>query len=134
MRVVFDTNVLIAAFLTEGVCSKLLIRARRGECDLFLSDEIIREFKKNLQTKFFFSTSEINEACAVLLEAAEDTVQKVNPIPPICRDPTDDKILACAKQTGADYLVTGDQDLLAIKRHDRTRIVTPRTFEDTFED
>ena len=39
MNVVFDTNVLIAAFLTEGVCSKLLVRARRGDFDLFLSKD-----------------------------------------------------------------------------------------------
>ena len=73
MRVVFDTNVLIAAFLTEGVCSKLLVRARRREFELFLS-------------------------------------------------------------TDADYLVTGDQDLLVIDPYDRTRIVTPRNFENIFED
>jgi putative PIN family toxin of toxin-antitoxin system len=134
VRVVFDTNVLIAAFLTEGVCSKLLVRARRREFDLILSNDIAQEFERNLRKKFSISASEIKDAWTVLVEAAGKIVQEVSPILPVCRDPEDDKILACAKQTDADYLVTGDQDLLVIKRYGRTKIVTPRSFEDTFED
>ena len=134
MRVVFDTNVLIAAFLTEGVCSKLLVRARREEFELFLSNNIIQEFERNLRKKFSLSSSEIIDTHTVLIEATKEIVQKVSPIVPVCRDPEDDKILACAKQVDADYLVTGDQDLLVINRYDRTRIVTPRNFEDIFED
>jgi uncharacterized protein len=134
VRVVFDTNVLIAAFLTEGVCSKLLVRARRGEFELFLSNDIIQEFERNLRKKFSLSSSEIIDTHTVLIEATKEIVQKVGPIVPVCRDPEDDKILACAKQVDADYLVTGDQDLLVINRHGRTRIVTPRNFEDIFED
>lgn len=45
MKVVFDTNILIAAFLAEGICSKLLVRARKGECDLFLSSDIMSELE-----------------------------------------------------------------------------------------
>jgi putative PIN family toxin of toxin-antitoxin system len=133
VRVVFDTNVLIAAFLTEGVCSKLLVRARRQEFERFLSEDIILEFERNLRKKFAFSPSEIKDARSVLLEASGKIVHKISPIVPICRDPEDDKILACAKQTDADYLVTGDQDLLVIDPYDRTKIVAPRDFETIFE-
>ena len=134
MRVVFDTNVLIAAFLTEGVCSKLLVRARWREFELFLSDDIILEFERNLRQKFAFSPSEISDARSVLLEASGKIVQKASPVVPVCRDPEADKILACVKHTDADYLVTGDQDLLVIDPYCRTRIVTPRNFENIFED
>lgn len=134
MRVVFDTNVLIAAFLTEGVCAKLLVRARRREFELYLSEDIILEFERNLRKKFFFSPSEIKDARGVLMEASGKIVPKVSSVVPVCRDPEDDKILACAKQTDADYLVTGDQDLLVIDPYGRTRIVNPRNFENIFED
>ncbi len=134
MRVVFDTNVLIAAFLTEGVCSKLLVRARRREFELFLSEDIILEFERNLRKKFAFSPSEVKDARGVLLEASGKIAQAISPIAPVCRDPEDDKILACAKQTDADYLVTGDQDLLVVAQYSRTRIITPRNFEHIFED
>jgi len=49
MKVVFDTNVLLAAFLTEGLCSKLLLRAKRGEFDLYLCPFILHEFRDKLK-------------------------------------------------------------------------------------
>ena len=134
MRVVFDTNVLIAAFLTEGVCSKLLVRARWREFELFLSEDIILEFERNLRKKFAFSPAEIKDARSVLLEASGKIVPAISLIAPVCRNPEDDKILACTKQTDAEYLVTGDQDLLVINPYGRTRIITPRNFENIFED
>jgi uncharacterized protein len=134
VKAVLDTNVLIAAFLTEGLCSKLLIRARRREFELVVSQEIIQEFERNLHKKFALTSSEINQVQTVLFEAAEEIIPEVSPIPPICRDSEDDKILALAKQEDADYLVTGDQDLLVISQYGRTKIVTPRGFESTFED
>ena len=111
MRAVFDTNVLVAAFLTEGVCSTLLVRARRRECELILSADIIQEFERILRKKFVLSESEMTEVRKVLVEATKEVCQKVEPIVPVCRDPDDDKILACALQVHADYLVTGDEDL-----------------------
>ena len=132
MRVVYDTNVLVAAFLTEGVCSTLLVRARRGECELTLSTDIIKEFERILRKKFSLSQSEISDVRKVLAEATEEVRQKVNPIAPVCRDPDDDRILACAREARADYIVTGDEDLLVLKRYGAIRIVTPRDFESLF--
>lgn len=132
MRAVFDTNVLVAAFLTEGICSTLLLRARRGECELILSTDIIKEFERTLRRKFLVSQSEMSNVRKVLAEATLDVFQKVNPIAPVCRDPDDDRILACAREAHADYIVTGDQDLLVLKRYGTTRIVTPRDFESLF--
>lgn len=133
MRAVFDTNVLIAAFLTEGVCSTLLVRARRGECELILSTDIIREFERTLQRKFLLSQAELSGVRKVLAEATKEVLQKVNPIAPVCRAPDDDRILACAHDGAhADYIVTGDEDLLVLTRYDTVHIVTPRDFESLF--
>jgi putative PIN family toxin of toxin-antitoxin system len=132
VRVVFDTNVLIAAFLTEGVCSTLLVRARRGECELILSTDIIQEFERILRKKFSLSQSEISDVRKVLAEATKEVRQMVNPIAPVCRDPDDDRILACAHEAHADYIVTGDEGLLVLKRYGAIRIVTPRNFESLF--
>ncbi len=134
MKAVFDTNVLIAAFLTEGVCSKLLVRARKGECDLILSHDIIREFEKVLDKKFGLSQQEIYDVRAVLSEATKEIIRKVNPIDPVCRDKDDNKILACALAADADLLVTGDDDLLVMKKYGRTRIISPKEFEAIFAD
>lgn len=50
----------------------------------------------------------------------------------ICRDADDDNILACALAAKADYLVTGDADLLELKMHKGISIITPRDFEALF--
>jgi len=132
VRVIFDTNVLIAAFLTEGVCPTLLVRARRGECELILSTDTIQEFERILRKKFSLSQSEISDVRKVLAEATKEVRQKVNPIAPVCRDPDDDRILDCAREAHVDYIVTGDEDLLVLKRYGAIRIVTPRNFESLF--
>jgi len=52
----------------------------------------------------------------------------------VCRDPGDDAILACALEARADYLVTGEVDLLELKNFEGIRIVNPRDFEMLFND
>ena len=134
MKIVFDTNVLIAAFLSEGVCFKLLLRARKKEYDLILSPDIIGEFEGVLLRKFSLSQSELSDVRNLLAEAISEMCSEVDPIDPTSRDPDDDKILACALATKADYLVTGDEDLLVIKQFDGTKILAPRDFENLFAD
>ena len=134
MRTVFDTNILIAAFLTEGLCSGLLIRARKQAFNLILCDDIIREFEGILVKKLKLTSTDISEISAIVSEAASEILHKLNPIPNICRDPNDDMIIACAIDATADYIVTGDEDLLILKKYKDIVIMNPRNFEALFED
>ena len=134
MKAVFDTNVLIAAFLTEGICAKLLIRARRRDFDMILCDGILQEFKRVLKKKFAASPHEMSEALLILSAAAQDILGQTDPIVPICRDSDDDLILACARDAVADYVVTGDEDLLVLKDFEGISILNPREFEKLFPD
>ena len=134
MKAVFDTNVLIAAFLTEGICAKLLVRAHRRDFDLILCDGILQEFKRVLKKKFATSPHETSEALTILSEATQEILGQTDLITPICRDSDDDLILACAKDAVADYIVTGDEDLLVLKNYEWIRIVNPREFEKLFPD
>ncbi|WP_456371247.1 putative toxin-antitoxin system toxin component, PIN family [Thermodesulfatator atlanticus] len=133
MRVVFDTNVLIAAFLTEGLCSVLLTRARRKEFELFVCPVILEEFEGILSHKIKAPQDLIAEALEVIREASE-TIHPTKKIQGICRDQDDDQILACALSVGADYLISGDKDLLEIGCFKRLKIISPREFEALFED
>jgi len=134
VKAVFDTNVLIAAFLTEGICAKLLIRARRRDFDLILCDGILQEFKGVLKKKFATSPHETSEALIILSEAALEILGWTDSITPICRDSDDDLILVCARDVVADYIVTGDEDLLVLKNYEGISIVSPREFEKLFPD
>ena len=134
MKAVFDTNVLIAAFLTEGICAKLLIRARRRDFDLILCDGILQEFKGVLKKKFATSPHETSEALIILSEAALEILGWTDSITPICRDSDDDLILVCARDVVADYIVTGDEDLLVLKNYEGISIVSHREFEKLFPD
>lgn len=134
MKVVLDTNVLVAAFLTEGICYKILVRARKKGYRLVLSPDIITEFEEVLLRKFSLSRSELSDVRNLLAEAVSEICREVEPIKPTSRDPDDDKILACASVSRADYLVTGDEDLLVIKQYGRTKILTPKDFESLFAD
>ncbi|MDH7499113.1 MAG: putative toxin-antitoxin system toxin component, PIN family [candidate division NC10 bacterium] len=134
MKVVLDTNVLVAAFVTEGICAKLLSRARRRQFLLFASPFILQEFKDVLRKRLSATRNEARNAVEILSGAIHEMVQPAEPVTGLCRDPNDDNILACALAAEADYLVSGDSDLLELKRFGQTRIVSPRDLELLFGD
>ena len=134
MKAVFDTNVLIAAFLTDGLCAKLLLRARHKEFSLVLCPFIFQEFRKFLQKKIKASSQEIEMAIKLLEEAASEINQPSVSIKRTCRDADDDNILNCALASESDYLVTGDDDLLTLRKYGKTKIIKPRQFESLFID
>ncbi len=134
MKVVFDTNVLVAAFVSEGVCSKLLGRARRRQFELVVCPFILNELDTVLRKKFAATKGETKQALRILGEAVFIIVHPSQAVPRICRDPDDDHILSCSQAASADYLVTGDSDLLELGEFQGARIITPRGFELLFED
>jgi putative PIN family toxin of toxin-antitoxin system len=134
VRTVFDTNVLVAAFVTEGICSKILIRGRKKQFHLIVCPIILQEFERVLIKKFSATRNEARSALQIVLEAIHSVVRPSPLVQSVCRDPDDDAILACALEAGADYLVTGDVDLLELKTFKGIRIVTPRDFEMSFND
>ncbi len=134
MRAVFDTNVLVAAFVTEGICSKILIRGRKKQFHLIVCPIILQEFERVLIKKFSATKIEARGALQIISEAIHRVVRPSSSVQSVCRDPDDDAILACALDAGADYLVTGDVDLLELKTFRGIRIVTPRDFEMIFSD
>jgi len=134
VRAVFDTNVLIAAFVAEGICSKLLMRSRKNQFHLIVSSVILQEFERVLTKKFSATRNEARNALLVVSGAIHSVVHPSPLNQSVCRDPDDDAILACALEAKADYLVTGDEDLLELKVFKGIRIVTPRDFELLFID
>lgn len=133
MKAVFDTNALLGAFLTEGVCAKLLIRARKQQFHLITCPFILHEFDRILSKKFSATKQERQNALALIAEAVQDIVRPTEIPVGVCRDKDDDNVLACAWEGAVDFLVTGDKDLLHLKVFKGIRIIAPREFELLFD-
>ena len=131
MKALFDTNVLVSAFVSEGLCARLLIRANRREFDLFMSPGIRKEFEKALEIKIGLSPGEIREALLLLEETAktEDPARHKIRVSGFCSDEPDLAILEAALACKVEFIVTGDRDLLELGEFRGIRIVTPREFE-----
>jgi uncharacterized protein len=128
MRVVLDTNVLIAAFIARGICSELVEHCGRQH-RVITSDYILQEFRERLVGKFKYTEEEAAEA-AELIRSVAETVVPIDLGSHVCRDPDDDAVLGTAVAGGADCIVTGDADLLVLREFRGIRIVRPREFLD----
>jgi putative PIN family toxin of toxin-antitoxin system len=125
VRVVLDTNVVVAALVAEGLCREVLHRGVRLRV-LATSRPLMDELEATLKRKF-----RITPAAAAFLEAFRKQVLLVDPEPlpkPVCRDPDDDLVLATAVGASATSIVTGDDDLLVLRNYSRIEICTPRRF------
>jgi putative PIN family toxin of toxin-antitoxin system len=131
MRVVLDTNVLVSALLLESsLPAQLVAEFRRGRFVLLTSALQLDEFRR--VTRYPKIRSRINAVDAgSLMNDLRKIAVVVEDLPgvDVSRDPFDNFLLAIASGGGADYLVTGDKpDLLALNRHDGTKIISVRDF------
>ncbi|MEM1042890.1 MAG: putative toxin-antitoxin system toxin component, PIN family [Bacteroidota bacterium] len=124
MRVTLDTNVLIAAFIARGTCADLLEHLVRHHTPA-ASPFILGEFREKLAGKFKMPEAEVDEA-AVLLRTRLEITEPEPLAEPVCRDPDDDAVLAAAR--GSACLVTGDNDLLVLRRFEGLPILRPSEF------
>jgi putative PIN family toxin of toxin-antitoxin system len=123
LRIVFDTNVYISAFIVPGSKSDLAFRlAKRGAFELAASPEILEETTSKLTSKFGYSTEEAHDSERTIRNAA--IVVEPSMRLAILEDEPDNRILECAVEAGASAIVTGDKDLLALKSYEGIGIMT----------
>jgi putative PIN family toxin of toxin-antitoxin system len=126
LRVVLDTNVLVSALIFKGRVSGLVVLWRMGRITPVLSRETFDEFRRVLEyPKFSLSKGEIQEILQQEILPFFEVVERVDPVAGLCRDPDDDKFLACAASSHAAFLVSGDKDLCSLGKFGRIRILTP---------
>lgn len=124
MKVFFDTNVLVSAYTTRGICTDLL-RHILAEHELLTGEVNLVELRHVLRDRFRASP-ELIAAIEAELRDEHIVPKPMNPSPLPIRDPDDRWVLASAVDGQADLLVTGDQDLLAIADQAPLAIVDPR--------
>jgi putative PIN family toxin of toxin-antitoxin system len=128
LNVTADTNVLVSALAYQrGKPQEFLRPALDGKINLTVSQHILNEMADVLARKFDASEEEISEARAVVRKAAR-TVRPSVQIDVIKDDPADNRILECGVSAGADYIVTGDKDLLRPGSYDSIKILKVSDF------
>ena len=135
-RLVLDTNVSVSAILNpRGKPALILKLALKGVVELVISRAMIEEMDKvlhypkliNLLKKTKVSVEEV-EAFINNLDTIAEITKGELVLEVIKEDPTDNKILACAVEGGADFIISGDSHLLRLANFEEIEIVSPATF------
>ena len=132
IRVVFDTNVIVSAFIQPKSPPGLLLARviEGGDLELTLSMAILEEVSRAMHypgvRKRIRATDEELALRLAMLDTLSSPVDIHAEALGISRDPGDDKILATAMEGCADYIVTGDNDLLILGEYEGIQILTPR--------
>ncbi len=126
MRVALDTNVLVAAVATRGLCADVvnLIMAEHG---LILGEAVLTELKRVLRKKMRVPGVVIDEFDA-LLRRESRVMPKAKAFVVAIRDKSDIPVLSEAIAGNAEILITGDRDFLDIAEQLPLQILTPRAW------
>ena len=133
LMVVPDTNIFVSGtILSYGVPFEILRSWQRQEFILVTSEAIISEIQRvlrypRIRNKYSVTEEDIWRLMTSLHRDAIVTLgsYEVRGVP---SDPDDDKFLACALEAQADYIVTGDPDLLSLKYYHGVNIINPKDF------
>jgi len=127
MRILFDTNVIIAAFISHGACHELFEYYITSNHKMFISEWILNEVHRTLTNKFKYSKERANEVISLLRKrftvTGDHELKKS-----ICKDKDDDNILAAGIFSKVDCIITGDNDLLGIEKLENIVIIKPQRF------
>lgn len=126
MRVALDTNVLVSAVATRGLCGDIF-NLVLAEHELIVGEAVLVELRRVLQEKFRVPGKTIDEFEALLRQEGE-TVTAAEYLKIRVRDESDLIVLSEAVTGNAEVLVTGDRDLLAVTNKLPSEILMPRGF------
>lgn len=137
IRAVLDTNLLVSYLLTHRPPIAILLdhHLARDDFVLVTAPELLAELDRVLaypKLQRYYTDEERTRFVALVMALAE-VVDLPETIPRICRDPDDDRVIACAVVGGADVIVSGDDDLLALERAGGIPILTAAQFLEMLE-
>lgn len=133
IRAVLDTNVLVSAILVPaGIPARILLAAIAGEFSCLASEAIVNEVlttvgRDRVRRRYRVDPARIDPV-RQFLESDAVLVPITVTVQGVASHPEDDLILATAVSAQAEYLITGDRQLLALGQYQGVQIVTPRDF------
>lgn len=125
MRVAFDTNVVVAGIVAEGLCREIL-EIHVPEHTAILSQVLWDELVSTLRRKFGFTPDDL--PILALYRQHADWCEPSKLTEAVCRDRDDDWVLATALAGAAEAIVTGDADLLTLEKYSGIIMLSPRQF------
>ena len=125
MRVVFDTNVVVAGIVAEGLCREIL-EIHVPEHRAILSQVLWDELVATLRRKFGLAPDDL--PILALYRQHADWCEPARLSNAVCRDPDDDWVQATAVTGAAEAIVTGDADLLTLDSYSGIEMLSPRQF------
>ena len=128
MKIVADTNIFISSFFWDGTPRKVMERIIDGKDKLFVCKEILQEVASVMARPKFNVSSEYIIRFINSIEDVANYVAITGIVEQICRDSEDNKILECALLANADYIITGDADLLILKEFQGIKIITANEY------
>ena len=126
MIIILDTNVYLSAFVFGGKGDIVFQFCALRRC-IAISDFIIQEIENKMLKKFKFSNQDVADTLADLKSLAKK-IELTGTKPSVCRDPDDDNILWLAQSAKANFIVTGDKDLLVLETFGDCKIVSVADF------
>ena len=133
MNVLIDTNILLSAALRDKLPEQVVLYvAGHDEIRWIVTPEILSEYTDVLRRPKFGLDEQTLQQWADLLALRTVNVGSPPHTPDFPRDPKDAPFLAAALATHADFLITGDKDLLSARDVVATRIVTIAEFSNEF--
>ncbi len=127
MKVVFDTNIYISAFVIPGGnAEKAYLHAIEGDFELCISVAILTELARKLEEKFGWERQRIAQLITSISNVA--TVLKTAPWLKVLSDDPNNRILEYALKAEADFLVTGDKHLLKLRSYENRKIIKLSAF------
>jgi len=133
MVTVLDANIFVSASFWGRKPGIILERAENNKDTLFITDEIIAELETTFRKRRFKQPEAMKQSALqrIKLIGTKITVPDSERITTGgSRDETDNKYLECAAAANADYIITGDKDLLVLKEYRQTKIVSAAEYLD----
>ena len=133
MKLVLDTNIFISAFYWGGNPQRLINRIIEGLDELYISNEILSEIISVMNRPKFKTQPEIIDNYIKTIEKIGKKVFVSGKLKGICRDKDDDNKIECGTLCKADYIITGDDDLLVLNKYQQMGIITVKDYFDIID-
>lgn len=127
MKIFFDTNVIISAFITHGSAAEVFEHCIINH-NVFTSSFIMEEFQEKLQSEFEYNKDEITDATNFIKNNFTIITNHKRLTEKLCKDKDDDNILAAALVAKVNCIITGDQELLLLRKYKNIYIISPKDF------